>query len=390
MMAAWAGRACGFTIVGLGVALVLVATFSETAGSTSFGVVLASIPWIGVGAFVVATRPRNPIGWLFSAVGLLWLSGEVVYDWALGVTDSSDPFLPYASLYADSYWIPGLGLLLVAVMLFPSGQLPSRGWRPAFVLVVVGLVLALARAALATTVQAGDEGLVVDNPIGLKAVGFVSTGDEAPILLILLASAISALVSFVVRFRRSEGVERQQLKWMSLAVPALVAGWVLAGFAEPWPLLANGLRVVSMTLIPIAAGLAITRFHLYDVDRVISRTTAYALVTGVLLAVYAAVVTSLTSLIPASGSSGAPDSWAVAIATLAAAALFRPVLRVAQGLVDRRFNREQYDTEHAVDAFARDMRNVVEPEHVTGSLLGVVNETVQRSGISLWVRGGSA
>ncbi len=390
MMVTWAGRACGFTIVGLGVALVLVATFSETAGSTSFGVVLWSIPWIGVGAFVVTTRPRNPIGWLFCAVGLLWLSGEVVYDWVLGVTDSSNPFLPYASLYADSYWIPGLGLLLVAVMLFPSGQLPSRGWRPAFVLVVVGLVLALARAALATTVQAGDEGLVVDNPIGLDAVGFVAPGDEAPILLILLASAISALVSFVVRFRRSEGVERQQLKWMSLAVPALVAGWVLAGFAEPWPLLANGLRVVSMTLIPIAAGLAITRFHLYDVDRVISRTTAYALVTGVLLAVYATVVTSLTSLLPASGSSDAADSWAVAIATLAAAALFRPVLRVAQGLVDRRFNREQYDAEHAVEAFAREMRNVVEPEHVTGSLLGVVNETVQPSGMALWVRGGSA
>ena len=128
-----------------------------------------------MGAFIVATRPRNPIGWLFSAVGLLWLSGEVVYDWALGVTDSSDPFLPYASLYAASYWIPGLGLLFVAVMLFPSGRLPSPGWRPAFVLVVTGLTLAFARAALAMEVRAGDDGLVVDNPIGLGFLGLVTT-----------------------------------------------------------------------------------------------------------------------------------------------------------------------------------------------------------------------
>ena len=88
------------------------------------------VPWVGVGAFIVSTRPRNPIGWLFSAVGLLWLSGEVIYDWALGVTDPSDQFLPYASLFSDSYWIPGLGLLFVAVMLFPSGRLPSVAGGP--------------------------------------------------------------------------------------------------------------------------------------------------------------------------------------------------------------------------------------------------------------------
>jgi nicotinamide mononucleotide (NMN) deamidase PncC len=381
---------CGVTIVGLGIALLLVATFGETAGSTSIGVVLAMVPWIGVGAFIVATRPRNPVGWLFSAVGLLWLSGEVAYDWALGVTDSNDRFLPYASLYADSYWIPGLGLLFGAVMLFPSGRLPSPGWRPAFVLVVTGLTLAFARAALAVEVQAGDDGLVVDNPIGLSFLGLMTSGDEMPILLVLFTSAITAVICFVARFRQSRGAERQQLKWMALAVPAVVAGWVLAGFAEPWPLVANGLRVVSMTLIPLAAGLAITRFHLYDVDRVISRTTAYALVTGVLLAVYVVVVTSLTSLVPDSGSTRSSDSWAVAIATLAAAALFRPVLRVAQGLVDRRFNREQYDAAVAVEVFAREVRDEVEPEHVKGTLLGVVNQTVQPSGVALWLRDGPA
>jgi hypothetical protein len=293
-------------------------------------------------------------------------------------------------LYAASYWILGLGLLPVAIMLFPSGRLPSPGWRPAFALVVTGLTLALARAALAVEVRAGDDGLVVDNPIGLSFLELVTTSDEMPILLVLVTSAVTAVICFLARFRRSPGAERQQLKWMALAVPAFVAGWVLAGVSEPWPLVANGLRVVSFTLIPLAAGLAITRFHLYDVDRVISRTTAYALVTGVLLGVYVVVVTSLTSLVPDSGSSGATDSWAVAIATLAAAALFRPVLRVAQGLVDRRFNREQYDAEVAVEVFARELRDGVEPEHVKGSLLGVVNQTVQPSGVALWLRDGPA
>ena len=158
---------------------------------------------------------------------------------------------------------------------------------------------------------------------------------------------------------------------MALAVPAFVAGWVLAGFAEPWPLVASGLRVVSLALIPLAAGLAITRFHLYDVDRVISRTTAYALVTGVLLGVYVVVVTSLTSLVPDSGSSGATDSWAVAIATLAAAALFRPVLRVGSGVWWIVASTASSTTpEVAVEVFAREMRDEVEPEHVKGSLLG--------------------
>lgn len=381
-MSVWAGRVYGLTMVGLGIALLLGATFGETASSTSIGVVLAMVPWIGVGAFIVATRPRNPVGWLFSAVGLLWLSGEVVYDWALGFADSSDSFLPYASLYAASYWIPGLGLLVVAVMLFPSGRLPSPGWRPAFALVVTGLTLAFARAALAMEVRAGDDGLVVDNPIGLGFLGLVTFRDEELMLIVLLTSAVTAVICFVARFRRSRGVERQQLKWMALAVPAFVASWILAALAEPWPLLANALRSVSLVLIPLAAGLAITRFRLYDVDRVISRTTSYALVTGVLLGVYGVVVTSVTRVVPSS------SQWAVAVATLAAAALFRPALQWSRRVVDRRFNREQYDAQLAVESFADQLRDEVDPRLVLAGLLSVVDRTVAPAEVGLWVRDG--
>lgn len=387
MRTRWVGKTCGAALVAAALVLVALATASGSS-APSLGVVAAMLPWVLVGAFIVATETRNPIGWLFATVGLLWLLGEVAYDWALTASDPSSLLLRYASWYSDSYWIPGLGLLLIAVMLFPTGRLPSRAWRPVFVLALMGLLLAFGRTALAESVQAGDDGLVVDNPIGLEAIGFVATGDEIPILLCLFAVALTAVVCFIVRFRRSRGVERQQLKWMALAVPAMVAGWVLAGFAEPWPLASEVIRFGSIVLVPIAAGFAITRFHLYDVDQVISRTTAYALVTGVLLVVYVAVVASLTTLIPTSDSTGEPESWVVGVATLAAATAFRPVLRWAQTLVDRRFNREQYDAQRAVQSFADQLRDAVDPREVVDELLSVVDRTVAPTDVRLWIRDG--
>jgi hypothetical protein len=144
-------------------------------------------------------------------------------------------------------------------------------------------------------------------------------------------------------------------------------------------------QVGAMAAVPIAAGLAITRFHLYDVDRVISRTTAYALVSGVLLGVYVTIVTALTSLAPASGATGEPDSWVVAIATLAAAAMFRPLLRWAQSLVDRRFNREQYDAELTVERFALRLRDEVGTQEVREDLLQVLGRTMQPRVSGLWL-----
>jgi hypothetical protein len=143
---------------------------------------------------------------------------------------------------------------------------------------------------------------------------------------------------------------------------------------------------IIMMLIPLACGVAILRYRLYDIDRIVGRTTAYAMVTGVLLVVYAVVVTSLTQLVPESGSSGAPDSWAVAVATLVAAGLFRPVLRWARGLVDRRFNREQFDAERSVEAFAVRLRDEVEGDEVRSDLLTVLGSTVQPASAGLWLR----
>jgi hypothetical protein len=143
---------------------------------------------------------------------------------------------------------------------------------------------------------------------------------------------------------------------------------------------------IIMMLIPLACGVAILRYRLYDMDRIIGRTTAYALVTAVLLAVYAVVVTSLTQLVPDSGTTGAPASWAVAVATLVAAGLFRPVLKWARRVVDRRFNREQFDAELAVETFAVRLRDEVEGDQVRSDLLTVLGSTVQPASAGLWLR----
>jgi hypothetical protein len=210
--------------------------------------------------------------------------------------------------------------------------------------------------------------------------------------LIGLLCGLAGGVSAVLRTRRAVGIERLQMRWFAFAVCVMVSVVVLSAVPslQDNDVLGTVLFVLALTLIPLSCGIAILRYHLYDIDQIISRTTAYALVTAVLLAVYALVVTSLTGLVPASDSSGQTDSWAVAIATLVAAALFRPVLKWARRVVDRRFNREQYDAEVAVEVFAREMRDEVEPQHVTMSLVQVVKQTVQPSGVALWLRDGPA
>ena len=196
-----------------------------------------------------------------------------------------------------------------------------------------------------------------------------------PVFLVLVVVCIVAAIWAAVRRTwRSTGVERLQMRLFASAIALLILVlWPAQYLAE------NGhstgryvLLAVAFALIPLSCGVAILRYRLYDIDRIIGRTTAYVLVTGVLLGVYVAVVTSLTRLVPESGSTGQADSWAVAVATLVAAGLFRPVLRWARRVVDRRFNREQFDAERAVEAFAVRLRDEVESDEVRADLLAVL------------------
>jgi hypothetical protein len=246
----------------------------------------------------------------------------------------------------------------------------------------------------------GGAQIELANPISPDFVGQVMSAnpdgaDTRPLdftfpvfLGLMFVCIVAAIWAAGRRTWRAKGVERLQMRLFASAIALLIL--VL------WPaqyLAVHGhstgryiLLSVAIALIPLSCGVAILRYRLYDIDRIIGRTTAYALVTGVLLSVYALVVTSLTSLVPDAGSTGQADSWTVAVATLVAAGLFRPVLRWARRVVDRRFNREQFDAERAVEAFAVRLRDEVESGQVRDDLLAVLGATVQPTTTGIWLR----
>jgi hypothetical protein len=197
---------------------------------------------------------------------------------------------------------------------------------------------------------------------------------------LFLGSIVLSWASFVVRFRRSRGVERQQLRWFLVGASVLGAQIVFSIVLNPpsnWPF------ALGSSAVPIAAGIAITRYHLYDLDRLLSRAVAYLAVSAVLIAVYAGIVVGIGAL------TGRTDSpILIAGATLLVAALVRPVLRRVKGAVDRRFYRRRYDAQRALDAFAASLRDEIALEQVRGRLLATVRETMQPAGATLWLRGG--
>jgi peptidoglycan/LPS O-acetylase OafA/YrhL len=195
-------------------------------------------------------------------------------------------------------------------------------------------------------------------------------------------ASVAACGSLVLRFRRARREERQQLKWAAYAAALMVITTVVVGVTVPG---GNDLPIaLTMALLPIGAGIAILRYRLYDIDRLINRTLVYGLLTALLAGVYAAVVLVLGQLFGGLGAE--PPSWAVAGATLAVAALFQPARRRIQQTVDRRFNRRKYDAAKTVEAFSARLRDEVDLDSLSTELLAVVDQTIQPTSASLWLR----
>jgi hypothetical protein len=285
---------------------------------------------------------------------------------------------------ANIAWLGALlGLLPFLVLLFPTGRLLSRRWRT--VAWALGLVVGLYLTARLLTPGPVSPGLPA-NPLGMESAEglllLVQTisGVAAPIL------ALATLASLVVRFRRARGEERQQLKWFTFVVAAdlvLIPG--LGRVTEQVAPVLGELVVfpVAVSMIPIAIGVAVLKYRLYDIDRVINRTLVYGLLTVLLGAVYTVGVFGLGQLLdPVTGES----ALAVAASTLAVAALFQPARRRVQAIVDRRFNRRRYDAARTVDAFSIRLRDQVDLDTLTTELLTVVDQTVEPTTSSLWLR----
>jgi hypothetical protein len=359
-----------------------VKTFDWATGWLPFMVFLT------VGALIVSRRPRNVIGWLCCAIGVaVSFSGFGSSEAARSIAADPDR-LPGALvlhlLGEVLFLVPMLGLLPLLVLVFPTGRLPSRRWRPVLWVVAAGLALYVASVVL-NPGTLGD-GLPA-NPLGLEgAEGLLELiGAVSGLLFAVFVNLV--LASLVVRFRRARGDERQQLKWLVygvilLAVSIPTLGPVLE--RVPSPFVGPVFFSLAVSMIPVAIGVAVLKYRLYDIDRVISRTLVYGLLTALLAGVYAGIVLTFGQLFGGIGAE--PSSWAVAGATLAVAALFQPARRRIQAVVDRRFNRRKYDAARTVEAFSARLRNEVDLDTLSAELLLVVDQTMQPSTVSLWLQ----
>ena len=336
-----------------------------------------------VGAVVASRRPRHPVGWLLLAQGMvMWISAAAVGYIPYGLIVRPGA-LPAANLVARIYPVT-IAACLAAVgfvlLLTPTGSPPStrwRGWtRVSAVAVAVTLVAAVvAPGSLDPLAQ------YVSGPMDPQVYGGALRVANQLALLVGVLTVLAGAGSLVVRFRHARGTERQQLKWVALAAAltglAMLAAAVLIAAGEVN--LGAWASVFGVAFLPVATGAAILRYRLYDVDRIVSRTLAYGLLTVLLGLGYAAVVLGLGRLLP-QGS-----SLAVAAATLAMAAVFQPARRRVQQAVDRRFNRRRHDAARIIEGFGSHLRDQVDLDTLTSEVLAVAEQTMQPTRASLWL-----
>jgi hypothetical protein len=338
-----------------------------------------------VGAVIATHRPRNPLGWIFLVIGVS--TGLVVfgYEYASYVFRTAPGTAPGGGLavwVSQWAWAPGLGLLLTFVpLLFPDGRLPSRRWRPVAWLSVIPIVVIPVSTAVALWSWRGPA-LLDPNSVsqGMGDLGVLNFGSY----ILMLGCGLACLTALLLRFRRARGIERQQLKWLlfASAVTITILLVVQPNTSNEWKL-GMLLALPLIPSVPIAAGVAILRYRLYEIDRIINRTLVYGLLTAVLGLGYAAG-SLLFVLVAGAGSD--PPSWLVAAATLAAAAIFRPARRRIQAAVDRRFNRRRYHAAKTIEAFSARLRDEVDLDTLSAELLAVVDQTMEPTYLSFWLR----
>jgi hypothetical protein len=350
-------------------------------------VILSALSAATAGAVLASRRPRHLVGWLLLAFGLVpqALSGaaEGYARYGFLARPGTLPWAEQLATLASATFVPGLSLIAFILLLTPTGSLPSVRWRW-FAWAAAGLPVVFLAAWLLAVPQPDPESPLasVRNPFaipGLAGAGMVVAGVASPAIALTMAVAAASLWQ---RFRRSRGSERQQLRWLALAA-ALAPPVVLATAAAIVTdnlILAGWTIGLYLALLPLAIAAAIARYRLYDLDRIVSRTLAYGLLTLLLGAGYAGVVLGLGRLLPGS------SSLAVAAATLAMAAVFQPARRRIQRAVDRRFNRRRYDTARTIEAFSARLRDEVDLDTLTVELLAVVDHTMQPTQTSLWLR----
>jgi hypothetical protein len=339
------------------------------------------VPGAVVGTLVAARRPGNPLGWMLLGFFLFSASPSSQYAFFdYGMRRGTLPFGMLAVVLAAA-WPAWLVLIAMFLWLFPDGRLPAGRWRRVSVaLVVTGVLLGL-------TASAGNVVAVAGHAVPVSASGNFAAnarGGWAVVLDVLLGSVlVSWLVWLAVqvpKYRRSAGERRQQLKWLYSGAVVFVVSAVISALASgdsssPW----QAAGTLGLAVLPVCIGVAVLRYRLYEIDRIISRVISYAIVTAVLAGVFAGLVVLATGVLPAK------TPVAVAAATLAVAALFTPLRRRVQRAIDRRFNRARYNAELVVIAFTERLRRSVDLDTVRGDLIAVVHQAFQPAHVSVWL-----
>ena len=372
------------------VAVVIAASILARQPGYAVQPIVIAVPTGAVGVLIARHQPRNPNGWLLLGIAAALLLSTVAGAYALIVYHIGRHHLPFgwADLISSQLWSPALALYLLIILLFPDGHVPTPRWRWAvwaysllcggYLALLIGMV---ADAIDGHRVQVDSYGglTAVDYPAGWFALA------QSTILVLTLVLGLSFIARQLLTWRRSSGMRREQLKWlMAGAVIAIVcAALSVPGYTAPSGLWAwlNGVLSIGFVALPVSIGVGILRYRLYEIDRLISRTLAYTIVTGLLIAVYLALAAMAHTVVPLR------SPLAVALATLAAVAVFNPLRRRVQRAVDRRFNRARYDAETIIAAFATRMRDATDLEEIRLDLLAVAHQALEPAHVLLWLPG---
>jgi len=378
----WTAAALAALVLLLAIAVVPLSVLASQNLLANTAELAIGLPMCAIGVLVARRQPRNPIGWLLLVVPVCVLSSLDAVPYAELVYREGHhlPFGAAALLLESAYFMVLFLALPLVLLLFPDGTLPSARWRWVlwcYLTLSIGLTAAIYASVLAAGLRMDASGGVVaiDHPSGPTA----WLAHLGPVLLPLASFWFVFVGRLALSWRRASGDRRQQLKWLMAGCAAAVSGFLLSNMV---PVLDPAAVSVGVGLVlPVCLGVAILRYRLYDIDRIISRTLSYAIVTGVLVSLYAGLVLLATAVLDVTSQIG------VAAATLAAAALFNPLRRRVQHRVDRRFNRARYDADNTVAAFAARLHDTTDPDAVRSDLIAAVHHALEPAHLSLWLTG---
>ncbi len=393
---------CVFYVAGLIVSLPAGDRSSDTDWGMNGAVaglafVLSTFLFAVVGVLVAARNPGNPVGWILLAIGATWGLDLVCSSYAtygLELHRGSHDLAVVTASIDSMLWVPGIGLTGVfLLLLFPDGHLLTPRWR----------WLAWSSAAGLTVASLGilcDPGLMSDssfpntvNPLGIDALGTVTQVLRSVVIMAPIA-ILGAALSLILRFRRSRGTERLQMKWLAAAAAAVAGLFAVAmvfaailpsGADTPeWLQLLQTVALISFGLIPVSIGFAVFQYRLYDIDLIIRRTLTYSCLAGILIGIYLAGVVGLSSVLrAATGESGA---LAVTLSTLLVVLVSRPIQSRVKATIDHRFSRLAYDPARTLDEFSDQVRRKVDLDVLGAELVGTVSATVRPAHVTLWLR----